>query len=640
MFCMSCGRPIPDEAPYCRYCGDETGVEPQGGRKAGNRCPECGAALKPGQKFCVSCGASIPFEVSAGCPQCGWPLADDACYCEGCGRALSGGALQVYNGGRSKPPRARSGSGKKILRLVLIVVLAAAVLTGLFFLGRAIFSGGSGDFAEGVFYMDGDALYLVRDLKTGDSVCLCEDIVDGGKLAELADDEYCTEIEMAMQLTSSYAFVDESGKYAYYHVVSMDGEESLYCAETAKLGRKNYEPEKVASNVWDVCVLDGGNYVFYISSNNSSLYLWHKGESTRIDRDVVSFSYQDGLENLLYRTSDGVSIYDLKSEEVIPAFTRGYCYLRKATADLSEIVLEYSDALYVLKRNGDEYESTRLKTDVSSVYAFSPSGTFYYNVINDDYDTTAVYYYDGSESTLIFSADPDEDEYIYIYTACDDPSAIAITREYDEYDLYLSVSGGEAEWFCADDFWDDATATVGDSHYLYFTNWDEDTLRVLSFTDDGVKDLEVISRYGPELLFDWNESSLYVGADGNLYYLENVYDYDVYSGDLYLYDLADGSSERVASDVVEDCACMDDAIAFYKNVDYDRETADLLLVTDGEGDTVAYDVLFMSCSPAGKGVTYLKDPGDRGAIFCYYENGTEYELFEVSGATSLSYLDY
>src|SRR5258706_16201499 len=45
-------------------------------------CPECKAALKPGAKFCGSCGAKIPEKLCAGCKMV---LKPGAKFCPGCG---------------------------------------------------------------------------------------------------------------------------------------------------------------------------------------------------------------------------------------------------------------------------------------------------------------------------------------------------------------------------------------------------------------------------------------------------------------------------------------------------------------------------------------------------------------------------
>lgn len=60
---------------------------------SGRRCPDCGAPIPDGRRFCTSCGKPVPqeeekpAEETAGkvCSNCGAVLADDALFCEKCG---------------------------------------------------------------------------------------------------------------------------------------------------------------------------------------------------------------------------------------------------------------------------------------------------------------------------------------------------------------------------------------------------------------------------------------------------------------------------------------------------------------------------------------------------------------------------
>lgn len=47
-------------------------------------CPQCGATLRPGMKFCNQCGQSL---ATPRCRQCGYPLAPGEKYCGACGHA-------------------------------------------------------------------------------------------------------------------------------------------------------------------------------------------------------------------------------------------------------------------------------------------------------------------------------------------------------------------------------------------------------------------------------------------------------------------------------------------------------------------------------------------------------------------------
>ncbi len=55
---------------------------------AGGTCPQCGASVVAGAKFCRRCGASV----AAVCVSCGAPVSADAKFCRQCGAPV--GALQ------------------------------------------------------------------------------------------------------------------------------------------------------------------------------------------------------------------------------------------------------------------------------------------------------------------------------------------------------------------------------------------------------------------------------------------------------------------------------------------------------------------------------------------------------------------
>ena len=57
MFCIRCGRVIPEAARFCPFCGNEVAqaVSPPGERI----CPECGSTVAEGLMFCNKCGTKL-----------------------------------------------------------------------------------------------------------------------------------------------------------------------------------------------------------------------------------------------------------------------------------------------------------------------------------------------------------------------------------------------------------------------------------------------------------------------------------------------------------------------------------------------------------------------------------------------------
>lgn len=59
---------------------------------AAPHCPSCNRLVKPGARFCESCGKPLPAPApvaSCTCPKCGRPVRPQARFCEGCGAALA-----------------------------------------------------------------------------------------------------------------------------------------------------------------------------------------------------------------------------------------------------------------------------------------------------------------------------------------------------------------------------------------------------------------------------------------------------------------------------------------------------------------------------------------------------------------------
>jgi uncharacterized OB-fold protein len=65
----------------------------QARQEDGKTCPDCGLAYRPGDRFCVRCGAALPLPGAAAdgrvCPACGAVVRGDELFCSRCGHRLA-----------------------------------------------------------------------------------------------------------------------------------------------------------------------------------------------------------------------------------------------------------------------------------------------------------------------------------------------------------------------------------------------------------------------------------------------------------------------------------------------------------------------------------------------------------------------
>lgn len=77
--CPSCGKPLPEGAKFCLECGAKV---PQASEEE-IICPSCGKQTPKG-KFCIQCGAPLALK----CPNCGADIPAGGKFCSECGQKL------------------------------------------------------------------------------------------------------------------------------------------------------------------------------------------------------------------------------------------------------------------------------------------------------------------------------------------------------------------------------------------------------------------------------------------------------------------------------------------------------------------------------------------------------------------------
>ncbi|MCL1849792.1 MAG: zinc ribbon domain-containing protein [Bacteroidetes bacterium] len=59
MFCINCGKKLPDDAKFCSGCGKRVETKEEKIINTVPICSSCGEELKPGNKFCIKCGQPV-----------------------------------------------------------------------------------------------------------------------------------------------------------------------------------------------------------------------------------------------------------------------------------------------------------------------------------------------------------------------------------------------------------------------------------------------------------------------------------------------------------------------------------------------------------------------------------------------------
>jgi uncharacterized membrane protein YvbJ len=59
MFCLNCGKELPDDAKFCSGCGKQIEAKEKEIINKVPVCSSCGEELIPGNKFCIKCGTPV-----------------------------------------------------------------------------------------------------------------------------------------------------------------------------------------------------------------------------------------------------------------------------------------------------------------------------------------------------------------------------------------------------------------------------------------------------------------------------------------------------------------------------------------------------------------------------------------------------
>ena len=331
MFCRNCGRELPENANFCGGCG-----APVFTPAAEPKIPETSAVTRPSAEEPAQ--SVQQDELLAALAQPAAVVAAPAPELRPVLPVPPAGSAPVLNETRKK-------GGVWLLAgiaaLAVIVLIAAVVKTLPSDSGRDVLVYLSGD----------DELMFRKDLKVKT------------KPVELTDDE-----------TSGVLF-SKDGKYIYYlESDAYSGTGTLYRAETAKIGKKGFSPEKISSDIdsyafsLNVRVLDNGGAVYIRGSGGDGQLRYYDGkESCKLANGVGDFTVDEKGAYAYYTEYDSAD----EAYSLYRVAVRDGGEKERIVKDAGRIYSSYDAAVLIYGRSGGSDGSGVTTMDI---YSQEPGG--------------------------------------------------------------------------------------------------------------------------------------------------------------------------------------------------------------------------------------------------------------------------
>ena len=280
---------------------------------------------------------------------------------------------------------------------------------------------------------------------------------DGGKdvLVYLNDDDELmfrkdlkaktAPVELTDDATSGVLF-SKDGKYIYYlEGDAYSGTGTLYRAETAKIGKKDFSPEKVSSDVsaydlsHNVRVLDNGGAVYIRSSGSDGQLRCYDGkESYKLASGVESFTLNEKGTYAYYTEYDSADgTYSLYRVEIKDGGEK-----ERILKDVDRIYSDYdADMLVYGKSNGSGSNGVW----TSDIYSQAPGGDKA-KLLSDVYSVVDVTV-SGSKTSITYTTAQVEEHTLYDFVRDSMASSDASEREPDtsDYQTY-GYWGWTTDW--------------------------------------------------------------------------------------------------------------------------------------------------------------------------------------------------
>lgn len=576
------------------------------------------------------------------CTNCGTEIEEGSLFCTGCGRKVADMAAEEQGTVNPQPqqqasePVATGDPQKKNYRLVgIIAVVVIAVVAVLIF--ALLTRGGSSDSSNEkklVYDQDGILYYVPNMDKDADPV----------EIDEVRDDN-----------SWEYEF-SPSGKYLYYH--AYDDRSMLCRVELAKLkadsNKNSNYIEEIDAKVNSYVLMDDERVLY--CDFDSTLYYYDGSEESKIDDDVMDYSFTDDtVYYTIYDDDDMASFYYydtakndgdciVDGEDIISTdYDTGSCYVQDG------------DEIYEVSKNGDE---TRVLNGVDWVADASVKNhriyfvrqrsieKTLYDFVEDDYadEDAAIggepdvndYLEEVSEKTALtrqanaFLAEFPEDRYMYLdeHTSWSDvPDMVSYYNSDDEETYYFDAA--PEKWYRCD--WDSYYAD--ESAYEDAQNREE--LR------SELKGTDYTQTY--EDLYVWNQGSdeqeLVTSIDSSILDIDN--DHQI----LYYRKIAEddtAQANKISIDSVYSTDAVYEWLGGYGDEDYDEADAEdgsdetWYVMTGTKEQEMDIPIWGIHVSDNGKTAIVWSDEDDENVLYDY--DVTSDGLKEVGKVTEDAYV--
>ncbi len=381
MFCMNCGKEIPDDAKVCEYCGepvqDDEEVIGNEAEPVAEPAPSESASAGP-----VPAPGPVPMPVQK--------------------------APKPKKEKKQKKAKEPGEKGKSKLPLILGIIAAALVLLAVVF-GAFKFIRMPGKSSKdkplpfpGVYFIQDNELWFNK--------------FGRNKPLQVADDLFENDDLSNYSYSSSFG-ISKDGKYIFFAQDYNGGDSNpVYDLYYMKADGKG-DAKRIAKSVKYYRILDD-NRILYVDED-MDLYISNLKDSTKVGKElasIYSFYLEENQKYVLWRDSDN-TLYcqqlDLKKDKI--KLDRDVTGVPIYTANLKTIVYSKSDGIssdvYMIKNFGEK-EKLLSNVDSFRAYMVNDKVNIYYAKTKDDSSVSVMDFIDddlAAEDKLL--KEPDIKDY-------------------------------------------------------------------------------------------------------------------------------------------------------------------------------------------------------------------------------------